>query len=227
MAMFRCRQLIENVGAKESVAGACKRWWGDPGYRVPTSQRQHGNEEEPLTYLAFFGHRYLTFLAVPKTVVDEHDASSWYLLVLRVDGRCILAVSSRSSIQNEARQKTRGGGTWRSTAKRNLEGVARGRTLQRGGKARGGASAKQGLVSRGASRGAGARWRRDEVVAGGYELKTRVGRGEAAGSGEVKQQDADEGKVRSLDEMARQVKGGGAPGRSGRDPATCGFREAR
>ena len=25
---------------KGSVAGACKRWWGDPGYRVPTGRRR-------------------------------------------------------------------------------------------------------------------------------------------------------------------------------------------
>ena len=36
---------------------------------------------------------------------------------------CILAVSSRPSTQNKARQKTRCGGTWRFTAKRNHEGL--------------------------------------------------------------------------------------------------------
>ena len=50
-----------DTGAKGGVrmCGTCKRWWGDPGYRVPTG-RWHDNEEEHgMTTRKWCNHEHL------------------------------------------------------------------------------------------------------------------------------------------------------------------------
>ena len=61
------RQLIEmSVQKKVWMYGTCKRWWGDPGYRVPTGRR-HGKRGG--TCKDQFGHGANTNISYNKAFV--------------------------------------------------------------------------------------------------------------------------------------------------------------
>ena len=51
--------IRRDAGAKEHVrkCGTCKRWWGDPGYRVSHVSVTEQNDEEQLTFMGGYTHQ--------------------------------------------------------------------------------------------------------------------------------------------------------------------------
>ena len=81
---------------KGSVAGACKRWWGDPGYRVPMCRR-HGNKEEQLMFTGEYNNQPCisqnTSIRPRAVVLDGYTFKACVLGAVRVK-RCSRSRSS-------------------------------------------------------------------------------------------------------------------------------------